>query len=449
MLVCKFGGTSMSSGEAIQKAAKIIKDNPNRKFVVVSAPGKINGEIKITDLLINCFDTVKAGKNCRDIFAKVKERFEKIINELKLDLNLTSEFDSILKNIEKGASKDYDASRGEYLMAIIFARVLGFDFVDACDIIKFDGEGKFDSELTNDLSAKVLSQKVECGAVIPGFYGQLPNGEIITFSRGGSDVSGSIIARAAQAEVYENWTDVNGFRICDPKIIPDSIPIDILTYQELRELSYMGATVLHPESIFPVRRADIPINIRNTFEPTNLGTMIIPSKYYIASERKHIITGIAGKKDFTAIYIEKSMMNSELGFARKALSILEQYDISFEHMPSGIDTLSLVCESSYITGKLDHVLARLQAALNPDRLEVVENISLIATVGHGMSKRKGTAAKLFNALYKSGINIKMIDQGSSELNIIVGVSNDDFERAIQAIYNAFVIENKSKTKQGA
>ncbi len=437
MKVCKFGGTSMSDASSIIRSANIVKSDPMRKFVIVSAPGKVNGEEKITDMLINCYETVKKGASCKTVFSKVENRFNNIIKDLGLDIDLTEKFAKILLNIDNGASKDYAASRGEYLMAIVFAKVLGYEFVDAQDIIKFFPDKTFDSEYTNDYVSKVLNEMKNTGVVVPGFYGRTPDGAICTFSRGGSDVTGSIIARAIKADLYENWTDVNGFMMCDPRIVQNPAKINVLTYKELRELSYMGATVLHPESIFPVRRADIPINIKNTFEPENSGTMIVPSKDYVGQNGR-IITGIAGKKDFTAIFIEKSMMNGELGFARKALSVLEHYDVSIEHMPTGIDTLSLVIESCNLEGKLDHVLARLQAILNPDHIEVLEHLSMIATVGHGMSKRKGTAAKLFGALYQAGINIKMIDQGSSELNIIVGVDNSDFEKAIEAIYNAFV-----------
>lgn len=428
----------MADALSITKSANIVKSDPERKYVVVSAPGKVNGEDKITDMLISCYETVRKGGSCADILSKVQNRFNNIIKDLNLKIDLTEQFDKIRKDIDSGANKDYTASRGEYLMALVFADLLGYEFVDAENIIKFYPDKTFDSEYTNDYTAKVLNELKEKGAVVPGFYGRTPDGAICTFSRGGSDVTGSILARAAKADLYENWTDVNGFMMCDPRIVKDPKKIDVLTYKELRELSYMGATVLHPESIFPVRRADIPINIKNTFEPENSGTMIVPSENY-TGQNGRIITGIAGKKDFTAIFIEKSMMNSELGFARKALSVLEHYDVSIEHMPTGIDTMSLIIESGNLEGKLDHILARLQAILNPDHIEVLEHISMIATVGHGMSKRKGTAAKLFGALYQAGINIRMIDQGSSELNIIIGVDNNDFEKAIEAIYKAFVL----------
>ncbi|NLC16750.1 MAG: aspartate kinase [Clostridiales bacterium] len=436
MIVCKFGGTSMSDAVSIKQVVNIIQSNPKRKVVVVSAPGKLQNQDKITDILIQCFKRVKAGGSCKQLFQKIEQRFENIAEGLQVDIDLKKELEEILQKIEAGASYDYTASRGEYLMALILSKYLGYEFVDAKDIIKFDSQNIFDLELTNTHSKSALEGLTVKEMVVPGFYGSNPKGEICTFSRGGSDITGAILARALKAELYENWTDVNGFMMCDPKIVKNPKSIHSLTYKELRELSYMGAGVLHPEAIFPVSRAGIPINIRNTFEPDNPGTMIVPSKDYRRNSR--IITGIAGKKNFTVINIEKSMMNSELGFARRALSVLEEHQISIEHMPTGIDTLGLVIESCNLEGKLDSVLANLQAILSPDHIEVLDDLSLIATVGHGMSQRKGTAARLFSALYEADINVRLIDQGSSELNIIIGVDNKDFEKSIEAIYYAFV-----------
>lgn len=436
MLVCKFGGTSMADASSISQVVSIINANPKRKIVVVSAPGKLKGQDKVTDLLINCYKTAKEGNSCEEIFEKVKYRFQSIIDDLKIDLDLAKELENIRQAIDAGAGYDFAASRGEYLMALILAKYLGFVFIDAKDIIKFTQDGVFESELTNDLTKAALEGIADKGVVVPGFYGSKPDGSICVFSRGGSDITGAILARAINAELYENWTDVNGFMMCDPRIVKNPKSIDCLTYKELRELSYMGAGVLHPEAIFPVRRADISINIRNTFEPDNPGTMIVPSKEYRPNGR--IVTGIAGKKNFTVINIEKSMMNSELGFARRALSVLEEHKISIEHMPTGIDTLGLVIENSNIEGKLDSVIAGLKAVLNPDHIEVLDDLALIATVGHGMIQRKGTASKLFSALYAADINVRLIDQGSSELNIIIGVDNKDFEKSIEAIYHAFV-----------
>ncbi len=334
-------------------------------------------------------------------------------------------------------SADYCASRGEYLSAVIMANLLGVEFVDGKDLIRFDSKGRLNQEYTDD-KVKSRLENVD-RAVIPGFYGKDSSGNIKTFSRGGSDITGSIIARGVKADLYENWTDVSGFLVCDPRIVDNPKVIKQLTYKELRELSYMGASVLHAEAIFPVMKGKIPINIKNTFKPEDDGTMIVPSEQYTLTGSDSIITGIAGKKDFTVIYIEKSMMNSEVGFIRKVLSVVEHYGIGVEHVPSGIDTLSIVLESEQLRdGVLDDLVSEIRENVNPDYVHVIENVSLIATVGHGMTRRSGTAAKIFTALAEQGINIKMIDQGSSELNIIIGVSNSDYEKCIHTIYKAFI-----------
>ncbi|MDR3318435.1 MAG: aspartate kinase [Clostridiales bacterium] len=426
----------MADAAAINKAADIILSDRDRKYAVVSAPGKRNGrDEKVTDLLYAAQKAAADTGDCGSVFCKIEERFTGICADLELKLDITAELAKIKSDINGGADAHYAASRGEYLSAKIFAARLGFDFIDADKIVKFYADGTFDAEHTNDLAARELARHKY--AVIPGFYGSLPSGVIRTFSRGGSDISGAIIARAARAALYENWTDVSGFMVCDPKIVANPQKIDSLTYKELRELSYMGAAVLHPESIFPVRKAEIPINIRNTFSPADAGTMIIPSKEYEHDE-KRTITGIAGLKDFLSINIEKSMMNSEVGFARKVLSVLEHFNVSFEHMPSGIDTMSVIIDGSSVGERmLAGIIERLKAVVSPDNIEVVANLALSATVGHGMSRKKGTAARLFEALGAADINVRMIDQGSSELNIIVAVDNSDFEKTIKAIYGAF------------
>ena len=344
--------------------------------------------------------------------------------------------DETEKQINEEKSADFCASRGEYLSAIVFAKLLGAEFVDAADMVRFDSRGNLNQEYTDD-KVKTRLEDVEY-AVIPGFYGKGSNGKIKTFSRGGSDITGSIIARGVKADLYENWTDVSGFLVCDPRIVPNAKVINCLTYKELRELSYMGASVLHSESIFPVMKSRIPINIKNTFSPEDAGTMIVPIEKYDEDANNSIITGIAGKKDFTVIYIEKSLMNAEVGFIRKVLSVVEHHGICVEHVPSGIDTLSLVLESEQLKGGiLNDLVNEIRESVNPDYVHVIENVSLIATVGHGMTRRSGTAAKIFKALADEGINIKMIDQGSSELNIIIGVNNSDYENCIRTIYNAF------------
>ena len=435
--VVKFGGTSMADAESIKKVCNIIKSDKERRFVVVSAPGKISGDdIKVTDLLYSCAHELQISGDISEYFEKIKLRFKKIVSDLKMNFDI----DSVLNEVEKGIylnrTMEYAASRGEYLSARILSEYLGYNFIDAKDIVFFNEKGQLDEEKTNAKTAAVLCNLDN--AVVPGFYGADITGTVKTFSRGGSDVTGAIIAKAVNASVYENWTDVNGFMCTDPRIVKNPKRIEKLSYKELRELSYMGANVLHPESIFPLKSAGIPINIRNTFEPENSGTMILPE----ISEKDNgsLITGIAGKKNFALISIEKSMMNSELGFARKVLTILEEYEISFEHMPSGIDTLCVIVAESELIGKSDAVIQKITHTVNPDHIELTNGIALIATVGHGMAYKPGTAAKLFKALSDADINVKMIDQGSSELNIIVAVADADYEKAIEAIYNQFFIK---------
>lgn len=432
--VCKFGGTSMANSTNITCVANIIKSDDERRFVVVSAPGKrTSSDRKITDMLYACYHEVELNGECTEIFAKIRERYEEIVKDLGLNLDIKHYLDEVEDGIKKFRTSDYAASRGEYLGAVIMASVLGYNFVDAAELILFNENGEFDAEKTNEIVSEKLS-KLD-NAVIPGFYGADMYGNIKTFSRGGSDVTGAIIARAVKASIYENWTDVNGFMSCDPRIVENPAHIEELSYRELRELAYMGANVLHPESIFPVRYNNIPINIRNTFEPSHRGTMIVPER---AKNNANLITGIAGKKGYSIIHIEKSMMNSELGFARRVLSVFEYYGVSFEHMPSGIDTLCVVVADSEIAGKEDVIIDRLKKTVNPDYIELLSGFSIIATVGHDMSFVPGTAARIFKALANKNINIRMIDQGSSEMNIIVGVNTADYEESIRAIYNEFV-----------
>ncbi len=434
--VCKFGGTSMANATTFRQVKSIILSDSSRRFVVVSAPGKRDKQdIKVTDILYKCYDEVMATGSCEQSFKIVRTRFNDIVNELGLSLDINSILDKTEREINENKSADFTASRGEYLSAIVMADFLGFEFIDATELIRFDIQGKFNEEYTNDKVMRKLDG-VKC-AVIPGFYGKDSDGKVRTFSRGGSDITGSIIARGVKADLYENWTDVSGFLTCDPRIVPEAKPIKQITYKELRELSYMGASVLHSQAIFPVMKGKIRINIKNTFKPDDEGTMIVSNDQYVASEGS-IITGIAGKKDFTVIFIEKSMMNAEVGFIRKVLSIIEHYGLCVEHLPSGIDTLSVVVESNQLKdGVLSDIITEIRDTVSPDYVHVIENVSLIATVGHGMSRRSGTAATLFNALAQEKINIQMIDQGSSELNIIIGVANKDYEKCIRAIYNAF------------
>ena len=387
----------------------------------------------MTDLLYKCQEKASNGEDFSEEFEDIKSRYNEIIEGLGIELSLEDEFTLIEKNLKEKAGKDYAASRGEYLNGIIMAKYLDFTFVDAATVLFFDKDGNFDSEKTNEILAKKL-KKIEY-AVIPGFYGSLPDGSIKTFSRGGSDITGAIVARAIKADIYENWTDVSGFLVADPRIIYNPEPIDIITYKELRELSYMGASVLHEDSIFPVRKAGIPVNIKNTNAPEDPGSWIVEST---GQKSKYVITGIAGRKGFSAINIDKDMMNVEIGFGRKVLQAFEENDISFEHMPSGIDTMTLFVEEKAFAPKEQLVISAIHKLAEPDSIEIESGIALIAVVGRGMKSVRGTAGRIFAALAHARINVRMIDQGSSELNIIIGVDNEDFELAIKAIYDIFV-----------
>lgn len=433
--VCKFGGTSMAEAKTLAQVKKIIESDPARRYVVVSAPGKrCKDDIKVTDVLYKCYEEVVNTGSCAENFSIIRERFADIVKDLGLNFDIQKVLNDTENQIIERKSRDFTASRGEYLSAIITAEYLGYRFIDAEQLVRFDSEGKLNEDYTND-KVKTKLKNVE-RAVIPGFYGKDYEGNIKTFSRGGSDITGSIIARGVQADLYENWTDVSGFLVCDPRIVPEAKAIKQITYKELRELSYMGAEVLHSEAIFPVMKGKININIRNTFEPENPGTMIVPNDKYIPDDS--IITGIAGKKNFIVLFIEKSMMNAEVGFIRKVLSIVEHYGLCVEHLPSGIDTLSVVLEATQLSqGMLSDIVTEIRETVSPDYVHVIENISLVAVVGHGMKTRLGTAAKIFNTLAQADINIRMIDQGSSELNIIIGVANVDYEKCIRTIYKAF------------
>lgn len=433
--VAKFGGSSLADASQFKRVERIVKADTNRRYIVPSAPGKRNPEDhKITDLLYLCHAHAQNGIPFNDVFEIISQRYLDIIAELGLSLNLKPHLDQIHSDVVNGASADYTASRGEYLNGLILADLLDFEFIDPAQFIFFTPAGYFNTELTQATIAKQL--KKHSHAVIPGFYGTDHLGNIKTFSRGGSDITGAIIARGVGADIYENWTDVSGFLMADPRIIKDPKPIGTITYRELRELSYMGATVLHEEAVFPVHQAGIPINIKNTNRPEDPGTLIVNDAE--SSNPNNHITGIAGRKDFTVITVEKSLMNTELGFGRKLLSILEANHVSFEHMPSGIDTVSMVIADSQLEHKLDKILDEIKQQCKPDAIEISPSMALIATVGRGMVFTPGIAAKLFQALSQNRINVRMIDQGSSEINIIVGVDTADFEKAVRAIYDAFI-----------
>ena len=433
--VVKFGGSSLASAEQFQKVADIIHAQEERRYVIPSAPGKrFDGDSKVTDMLYGCYHLAEAGEDFEKELAEIRERYQEIIDGLGLQISLDGEFDIITKSFREKAGENYAASRGEYLNGIVMAAYLGYEFVDAAQVVRFKDSGEFDAELTNQILGERLSGLSH--AVIPGFYGAYGDGRVKTFSRGGSDITGSIVARAVKADIYENWTDVSGFLIADPRIIENPEAIETITYRELRELSYMGAGVLHEDAIFPVRREGIPINIRNTNKPEDEGTWIVEST---CQKSKYVITGIAGKKGFCSVNIEKAMMNSEIGFGRKVLQAFEDSGISFEHVPSGIDTMTIFVHQDEFIDKEQKVVSAIHRLADPDSVDIEAELALIAVVGRGMKSTRGTAGRIFSALAHANVNVKMIDQGSSELNIIIGVADEDFEAAIASIYDIFVV----------
>ena len=433
--IVKFGGSSLANAQQFEKVGEIIRSDESRRYVVPSAPGKrFDGDTKVTDLLYKCYNIAVQGEDFGAVLQEIKERYYEIIRGLKLDLSLEDEFAQIEKDFKAQAGSDYAASRGEFLNGKVMAAYLGYEFVDAATVIRFDKNGNFDADKTDKLLSKRLAKCER--AVIPGFYGAYEDGTVKTFSRGGSDVTGSLVAKAIKADLYENWTDVSGFLVTDPRIVENPAVIETITYRELRELSYMGATVLHEDAIFHVRKEGIPINIKNTNKPEDKGTFIVEST---CKKPKYTITGIAGKKGFCSINIEKSMMNSEVGFGRKVLQVFEDQGISFEHIPSGIDTLTVYVHQDEFEEKEQQVIAGIHRAVQPDFVEMESDLALIAVVGRGMKSQRGTAGRIFSALAHANVNVKMIDQGSSELNIIIGVENRDFEAAVKAIYDIFVL----------
>ncbi|MBR2088071.1 MAG: aspartate kinase [Oscillospiraceae bacterium] len=434
--VVKFGGSSLADAGQIKKAAAIIKSDENRRFVVPSAPGKrFKEDIKVTDMLYACYEKAALGEDFTADFDNIKKRYNDIIADLGLDLSLEKQFEQIRNNLAH-AGREYAASRGEYLNGIVIAAYLGYTFIDAADVIVFSDEGVMQRHETVAKLRERLANEEH--AIIPGFYGKSYSGVVRTFSRGGSDVTGSLVARAVHASVYENWTDVSGILVADPRVVDSPVVIPVITYKELRELSYMGFSVLHEDAIFPVRTAGIPINIRNTNAPEDDGTMIVPDSETGDDAALRTLTGIAGKKGFCAINMEKGMMNSEVGFVRDVLNVFADLDINVEHMPSGIDTLSIIADAKSLEGKEEQLLSELRKAVEPDHLEIEPDIALLAVVGRGMRKTRGTAARIFASLAHGRINVKMIDQGSSELNVIIGVNENDLHQAIRCIYDAFI-----------
>lgn len=440
--VVKFGGSSLADANQFRKVAAIIKSDEKRRYVVPSAPGKrFSDDIKVTDMLYKCCELAGSGIDFSETFQMIKDRYNGIISELGIDMSLDKDFDFIAAELKKSPARDFAASRGEYLNGKVLANYLGYNFVDAADVIIFDTKGS----LLLDQTVRAVRDRLRelDNAVIPGFYGRTTEGAVKTFSRGGSDVTGSIIANAVKAEIYENWTDVSGFLIADPRIVENPDVIEVITYRELRELAYMGASVLHEDAIFPVRSAGIPINIRNTNRPEDPGTMIVSDDYDFSGESlRYTITGIAGKKGFSTINIEKAMMNNETGFGMKILSVLYENGLSFEHMPSGIDTMSITLSTEKLAPVRDKVVAEIRKAVNPDHIEIEDGISILAVVGRRMKNTRGTVARIFAALAHARINVKLIDQGSSELNVIIGVNEHELPEAIRRIYDMFINSEK-------
>lgn len=434
VIVAKFGGSSLADASQFRKVKKIVESDPARRYVVPSAPGKRDSaDIKVTDLLYQCYEKANRGENYTELLDKIKTRYQEIIGELKLGISLEQEFQMIEQAFLGRAGEQYAASRGEYLNGILLASYLGYEFVDAAEVVRFSKEGRFEDERTNFFLKECLSKKER--AVIPGFYGADDAGNIHTFSRGGSDVTGAIVARAVQADLYENWTDVSGFLLADPGIIDHPKKISAMTFSELRELSYRGATVLHEDAVYPVRREGISIHIRNTNCPEENGTLICRK---IKPEDEVAITGIAGKKNFTAVSIAKNRMNAQIGFCKNLLEAFEENDITFEHMPSGIDTICVILPQEEFLQKEAAIMDSLQRLLKPDKIEIDPDMALVTVVGKGMRSVSGIAARFFTSLGEADVNIKMIDMGSNEINCTIGVSNDDFERAICALYGALV-----------
>lgn len=432
--VVKFGGSSLCDAEHFRRVAEIVKADPSRRYVVPSAPGKrFSDDDKVTDLLYKCYNLVRNHESIDEVYSIICDRYNSIIKDLGMTFDISGELDYIKNTMLHRSGRDYAASRGEYLNGLILAKYLGYDFIDAENVVYFRENGSLDEEAT-DVALRCEFADHE-RAVVPGFYGIMPNGTIKTFSRGGSDITGAIVARAADAELYENWTDVSGLMAADPRIVKDPVIINTVTYRELRELSYMGATVLHDEAIFPARAASIPINIKNTNDPSAPGSMIVETAEDFDHDR--IITGIAGRTGFSIITIESEQLNVQPGFCRRVMEVFEEYELNVDHLPTSIDAMSVVVKTDVLNGCRERLLASLTRRIKPRSLSVDSGMSSIAVVGRGMVKSKGVAARVFKAISDVDVNIRVIDQGSSELNIIIGVDDHDYEKTIRAIYNEF------------
>ena len=433
-ITVKFGGSSLSDADQIRKAAAIVNSNVARRFVVVSAPGKrFPEDEKITDLLYRVYREASAKEDFSETLTKVRARFMTIRDQLEVDVDLEGEFAKITEKLRTAPERDYTASRGEYLNGRLIAAYLGMEFLDPAEMICFSNEGLLLEEKT-DRKIREAAEKAG-SAVIPGFYGAFPEGRIKTFSRGGSDVTGSLVARATSSFIYENWTDVSGLMFTDPRIVEHPRTIDFITYKELRELSYMGASVLHEDAVFPVRKAGIPINIRNTNSPEDKGTMIVPE--LPEDYEPGPITGVAGKKGFVNVYVEKAMMNVEVGFGARLLTIFADYQLPFEHCPTGIDTIAVVVNGEEFRKHEEEIVERIQLELRPDIVRVEPDVSIIAVVGVGIIGHHGIASRVLKGVSDAGVNVLMIDSGAGEMNIIISVLDKDYEDAVRGIYREF------------
>lgn len=434
--VVKFGGSSMADAKQFAKVRSIVQADPARRVVVVSAAGKRSpDDHKLTDLLYLCYAHLQYGVSCDSVFQMIADRYVSIRDECGLSTDIESELAALRAQMEHGISQDELVSRGEYFSALLMADYLGFDFLDAKLWLKFKFDGSIDQEASYEELRRLAEGR---SVVIPGFYGVMPDGRIRTLTRGGSDITGALAAAALDADVYENWTDVSGILMADPRIVENPLPIERITYNELRELSFVGAQVLHEGTVFPVREKNIPLNIRNTNDPDHPGTLIM-EEFDDSEDAEHrFITGIAGKKNFSIVTIAKNGMSSTVGTFRQIFEIFESHGVSIEYAPSGIDCLSLVVSSDKVAPCLYSILGEIQKALKPDSIHVTENISIVAAVGRKMVFQPGVSGKIFATLGENGINIRMISQGPDELNIIVGVDTKDFASTIQVLYNSFV-----------
>ena len=442
--VVKFGGSSVANAAQFAKVKHIVESDSDRKFIITSACGKESKEDhKITDLLYLCQAHVRYGVSYDSILDLIKEKYYGIKRDLNLKVDLDREFENMEKLMHRNVSTDYLVSRGEYMTGLLLAEYLDADFVDAKDVMAFGFDGEIDMERTKELLLK--HTKPGRKVVIPGFYGALPNGVIKVMSRGGSDISGSVIANVIDADVYENWTDVSGFLVADPKIVDHPLRIPRITYNELREMSYMGANVLHDDAVFPVSSKNIPINVRNTNEPDNPGTMIMNDcSEYDAVETPNYVTGIAGRKDFTIITLIKNHCSTEVGYLRKVLSVFEEFRVSVESVPTTVDTTSVIVQSEHVSECIYDIVARLREVIRPDDIRIDEHLALIAIVGRAMKHSPGISGRLLSEFGRNQINIRAINQSGDEMSIIVGVDNRDFEKAVRAIYTKFIAEVKQK-----